>query len=168
MKRVILDTNIYGKLVEDKEMMNKVANGIANHEFIIYDASIIKKELRATPKKAIQEFKKLRILLLNIYDSFITKDNQNLQFNKLVEALSNDYFSEYKKNKGGLSDESIKNDLIIVATATIYQLDIIISDDERSMLSEKAVRSYKIINNKYGLKDPIFKMYSKFKKELTR
>lgn len=164
----MLDTSVYGKLIVDEEILNKVMKKYQNHEFIIYSTPIIRKELRATPKTAVHGVKKLRILLLNLYDSFITKDNQNLKFNKLIEALSNDYFLEYKKNKGSLSNEAIRNDLVIVATATIYQLDVIVSDDEKTMLSDKAIRSYISVNKKYGLKEPKFKKYSKFKKELTR
>ena len=164
----MFDTSVYGKLVADEEILDKIRGKSQTYEFIIYGTPIIRKELRATPKTAVHEARKLRILLLNLYDSLIIKDNQILKFNKLVEDLSSDYFLEYKKNKGSLSNEAIKNDLIIVATATIYQLDIIVSDDEKTMLSDKAVDSYKAVNRKYGLKDPIFKRYTQFKKELTR
>lgn len=168
MERIMFDTSVYGKLVEDEEILNKVKEKYQNHEFIIYSTIIIRKELRATPKSVVHGIIKLRILLLNLYDSFITKDSQNLKFNKLVEALSSDYFSEYRKNKGSLSNETLRNDFVIAATATIYHLDVIVSDDEKTMLSEKAVNSYKSVNRKYGLKDPTFKKYSQFKKELTR
>lgn len=168
MKRIILDTSVYGKLVEDDNLIHKLIEKNQNHEFIIYGTSIIRKELRATPKGAVYGFRKLRILLLNLYDALILKDNQNLKFNKLIATLSSDYLLEYKKNKGSLSNEDMRNDFVIVATATIYQLDVIISDDEKSMLSEKAVNSYRQINKNYGLKDPDFKKYSQFKKELTR
>ncbi len=164
----MLDTSIYGKLVEDTRLMNNINEKRKSNQFVIYGTSIIRKELRATPKDAFYGAKKLRILLLNLYDNFITKENQDLKVNKLVEALSNDYFLEYKKNKGNLSNESIINDFMIIATATIYQLDVIVSDDERSMLSDKAVKSFKNVNKEYGLKDPKFKKYSQFRIELTR
>ena len=164
----MFDTSVYGKFVIDEEILDKVKKKCKTHEFIVYGTPVIRKELRATPKTIVHEGGKLRILLLNLYDSFVTKDNQNLKFNKLVEALSRDYFSEYKKNKGSLSNEAIRNDLAIIATATIYRLDIIVSDDERTMLSDKAIKSYKSVNKKYGLKDPYFKKYAQFKKELTR
>lgn len=164
----MLDTSVYGKLIEETGVLNRVSNKIKSHEFMIYGNPIIRKELRATPKTFVHGVKKLRILLLNLYDNFIAKDNQNLKLNKLVETLSHDYFVEYKRNKGGSSNEAISNDLAIIATATIYQLDVVISDDERTMLSEKAVSSYKSVNKKYGLKDPKFIKYSQFKKELMR
>ena len=91
-----------------------------------------------------------------------------MEYNKLIETLAEDYFKEYKKQNGSLSEKSIKNDLIIIATATIYQLDIIISNDERSMLSNSAINAYNKINKKYGLKNPEFKTYEKFKEEIKR
>ena len=168
MKRIMFDTSVYGKLVEDGEVLIRVNEKTENHEFVIYGTEVIRKELRATPKTAIHGSGKLRILLLNLYDSFVVRDNQKLKFNKLVEDLSNDYFLEYKKNKGNLSNEAMINDFIIIATATIYQLDVIVSDDEKTMLSDKGVKSYQSVNGKYGLSGTIFKKYSQFKQELTR
>ena len=109
MKRIIFDTSVYGKLVEDEEVLKKVNEKNEKHEFIIYGAKIIRKDLRAAPKTSLSGIKKLRILLLNLYDKFVSKDSRDLKFNKLVEALSSDYFAEYKRNKGGMSSESIKN-----------------------------------------------------------
>ena len=168
MKRIMLDTSVYGRLVKEEEVLKKISSRCKTHEFVIYGTPIIRQELRATPKAAVYGVKKLRIMLLNVYDSFITKENQNLKFNKLIEALSEDYFLEYRKNKGSLSNDAMRNDFIIIATATIYQLDVVISDDERTMLSEKAIDSYTHVNKKYGLKDPAFKKYTQFKIELTR
>ena len=164
----MFDTSIYGKLVEDKDVFNEVDKKSENHEFVIYGTQIIRNELRATLKSATYEKRKLRILLLNVYDNFVKEENRDLKFNKLVETLAVDYFMEYKKNKGSLSNEAIRNDLIIIATATIYQLDIVISDDEKTMLADNLLYSYKLVNKRYGIKDPIFKKYSQFKKELLR
>lgn len=164
----MFDTSVYGRLVKEDVVLNEINNRKKTHEFVIYGSPLIRQELRATPKTALYGDRKLRILLLNIYDNFITKENQNLKFNKLIETLSKDYFSEYRKNGGNLPSEAMRNDFIIIATATIYQLDIIISDDENTMLSDKAVDSYINVNKKYGLKDPKFRKYNEFRKELSR
>lgn len=168
MERIMFDTSVYGKLVKEEDVLDKINSRCKTHEFVIYGAPLIRQELRATPKTTLYGAKKLRILLLNVYDSFITKENQILKFNKLIETLSGDYFSEYRKNKGNLSNEAMRNDFIIIATATIYQLDVVVSDDEATMLSEKAVNSYMHVNKKYGLRDPKFKKYGEFKTELSR
>ncbi|MCH8004463.1 MAG: hypothetical protein IH934_07595 [Nanoarchaeota archaeon] len=165
-KRIILDTSVYGRLVSDKITLQNIEEKRESHRIVIYGTTIVRQELRGTPKHVTLEGKKLRILLLNIYDSLVTR--HNLEFNKLIRTLSNDYFKAYRKEDGSLSNQEINNDLVIVATATIYNLDIIVSDDERSMLSDKAIRAYKKVNKEYGIKNPIFKKFNNFKEEIAR
>lgn len=166
MRRIIFDTSVYGKLVEDDLVRGKFEKKFENSEYVVYGNSIIRKELRDTPKSTIFRNKKLRLLLLTLYDSFVKKDNHDLKINPLIERLSEDYFKQYKRQNGVFSKEEMKNDLIIIATATIYQLDVVISNDERTMLSPICLTVYKTVNKRYGLKDPVFKLYSIFKKEL--
>ena len=167
MKRILFDTSVYGKLIEDLEIVEKIGKLIPN-KFVVYGAKIIREELRETPKKLKIEAGNKRILLLHIYDSFVKKEHHDLGYNKLIETLTEDYFKEYKKQQGSLSKRSMKNDLIIIAIATIYQLDIIISNDKKSMLSNSAINAYEKINKEYGLKNPIFKTYKEFKEEIKR
>lgn len=165
-KRVLLDTSVYGRLVSDKITLQNLEEKQEAHKIVIYGTKILRHELRETPKHMTLEGKKLRILLLGIYDSLVS--SHNLEFNKLVRTLSNDYFKAYKEEGGSLSNQEISNDLIIVATATIYNLDIVVSDDERSMFSDKAIRAYKKVNKDYGMKNPLFKKYNNFKEEIAR
>ena len=167
-KKVILDTSVYGRLVSDEITLHHLKEEQETHHFIIYGTKVIRSELRKTPRSTTLEGKKLRILLLGIYDSLVKKDHHDLIYNKLIETLSQDYFKAYKKEGGSLSSQQMKNDLIIIATATIYQLDVVISDDQRSMFSDKAISAYSIVNKEYGLKNPAFKAYSIFKEELSR
>lgn len=165
MRKILFDTSVYGKLVEDSKTSDLIKEK-RKKEFIIYGCSTIRKELRNTPKDIIYGNRKVQTLLLEAYDSLIVKENHNLKFNDLVENLSNAYFKEYRKQKGNLGEKAMKNDLIIIATATIYQLDIIVSNDVKTMLGDKAIQSYKKVNGRYGIKDPEFKTYEKFKREL--
>lgn len=165
MNRILFDTSVYGRLIYEPEILEKIKREY-KEKIIIYGCSTIRKELRDTPKHIIHGKRKVQIELLNVYDSFIVKENHDLKYNRLVEDLVEDYIREYKKNKGAASSSSIKNDFTIIATATIYQLEIIISDDKRTMFSDKAIESYKKVNGRYGLADPEFKEYEKFKKEL--
>lgn len=165
MNRILFDTSVYGRLIYESEILQKIRDEY-KQEFIIYGCSTIRKELKKTPKTIALGNKKVQILLLEVYDSFIIKENHDLKYNKLVKDLSEDYLREYKKNEGSLSEFSIKNDFIIIATATIYQLDIVVSGDKKSMLSEKAIKSYEKINSVYGLKNPKWREYENFKKEL--
>ncbi len=166
MKRIILDTSVYGKLLEDDFIREKFEKKFESSEYIVYGNPIIRKELRSTTKSIIFKDKKLRLLLLALYDSFVKKENHDLKINPLVEKLSKDYFEQYKRQKGFFSKEEMKNDLIIIATATIYYLDVIVSNDEKTMLSPICLKVYDTINKKYGLNNPMFKLYSAFKKEL--
>ena len=166
MHRLLLDTSVYGKLVADNDIVDILVKRKRNSRFVIYGSSLIRNELRATPRTLIHGTKKLRILLLNLYETFITKANHALEYNRLIETLSNDYFSEYRRHKGHSSQATLRNDFSIIATATIYKLDIVVSDDERTMLSNAALASYKAVNKKYGLPDPAFKTYNQFKAEL--
>lgn len=166
MKRVIFDTSVYGKLVEDDIIRGNFEKKFERGEYVVYGNSVIRKELRDTPKSIIFNDKKLRLLLLVLYDSFVKKKNHDLNMNPLIEKLSKDYFLQYKRQKGSSSKEEMKNDFIIIATATIYQLDVIVSNDEKTMLSQICLAVYKTVNHRYGLKNPVFKLYSTFKKEL--
>ena len=167
MKKIIFDTSVYGELIKDIEIADIIAKHIPK-EFVIYGNKIIRDELRDTSKKIKIGNKSKRILLLGLYDSFVRKDHHNLKYNKLIETLAQDYFNEYKKQKGGFSSKSINNDFIIIATATIYQMDIVVSKDKKSMLGDKAIKSYEIINKSYGLKDPKFELYNSFKNKIKR
>lgn len=44
--------------------------------------------------------------------------------------------------------------------------DTSVSGDKKSMLSEKAIRSYEKVNSEYGLANPKWRHYEDFKKEL--
>jgi hypothetical protein len=56
--------------------------------------------------------------------------------------------------------------MMIVAEATISKLDIVVSDDNRTMLSEPAKRAYFSVNKEHNLFTPNFIGYSEFKKKL--
>jgi len=167
MKRIMFDTSVYGELIKELEVVDEIVRCIPNH-IVMYGTKIIRNELRETPKGGREHGKGKKLLLLKIYDLMVRKEHHSLECNKLVETLAEDYFKGYKKQGGALSNDAMANDLRIIATATIYQLDIIVSDDEHSMLSNHAVKSYKSINAAYGLKNPAFENYSSFKKRIKR
>ena len=167
MKRVILDTSVYGKFVDEPEIADMVLKRVPE-EFVIYGTETIKKELRETPKHLIHKGKKLRIILLSFYGAFIRKSHHDLSYNKLVETLTKDYLLEYKRKGGVTPSRKLKNDFTIIATATIYKLDIVISDDEETMLSPLSIETYQFVNKKYGMPDPVFKKYRAFREELLK
>ena len=83
MKRVIMDTNVYGLIVVDLDR-NKVKEALKKGlRVIVYGMPLIRKELRDTPKNIRAEGANLRNYLLSLYDE--VTGNRTLKY--LKEAL---------------------------------------------------------------------------------
>lgn len=169
MKRVILDTNIYGKIIEKREV-DFILSNLQKGSIIIYGSDVIRKELRDTSKEKImleQNKKiKIRLLLLNIYD-FIIKNHQ-LKTTDSVKELAEAYYAAYKKFGGIKIKEEILNDFIIVSTAAVNNLDVVYSEDNKTMLSKEAINCYELVNEIKKLKMPKFKSYEEFKNDISK
>lgn len=163
MLRVIFDTNIYGKLIEE-EQFNVVRSTIKNDKgFIIYGFQPIRKELRDTPKN--EKLGKLgkRNLLLTVYDE-LTR-GRYLQDSLEIQHLALRFYNTYRHN-GGIRDwkkTNINVDFTIVACATFYKLDLVVSDDSRTLMSKPALKAFKQICVKEGRWQPNFWTYSDLK-----
>ena len=164
MKRVILDTNIYGVIVLDKNRQSVRYSIEKEKKAVIYNLPLIRKELRDTPKSMRVEGENLRNYLLRIYDEF-TK-NHELKFANAAEGLADTYFKIYKELGGYASKAEIIKDFTIVAYASLNSLDIVASNDNKTMLSEKARKSYKIVNQVKKISLPRFLNYEDFKKDI--
>lgn len=163
-RRIILDTSIYGKIIEDHledEMIEKV--NLHKHDMIIYGISIIRKEIRAAPKHTKDRYS-LRLALLRLYDALI-KDHE-LKITPLAHALALLYYKQYRMRGGSVSWKHMMNDMTIVAEATISKLDIIVSDDNRTMLARPAKDAYFAVNKEHSLITPNFIGYEEFKQKL--
>lgn len=165
-KRILLDTSVYGKLVLDVPFSSLLVQRKKDVEFVFYGNSVIRNELRATPKHITLINRRLRSYLLQTYDSLITKENHNLIVNMFVEQLSDLYYGEYRKRKGASGEASIKNDFIIVACASIYQMDIVVSDNKKTLLSDAALKAYEYVNKMQGFRNPIYLEYERFKEKV--
>jgi len=169
MKRVILDSNIYGKIIEKMDM-NFVLERSSKTNLVIYGTDLIRKELRDTPKKKIMVSEnkkvKIRLLLLNLYDTIVK--NHQLKTTEVIKDTAEAYYLAYKQFEGLKSREEIINDFRIVSTATINGLDIIYSEDNRTMISDKSVKSYELVNKIKKLKTPSFESYEEFKNDLSK
>jgi len=115
------------------------------------DARTIRDELREIPKFLTVEGKSYRQILLAIYDQ-ITK-NHSYPLESLSETLEEEYWKAYK---GGVAKRKIFPDFLIVAIATIHRLDIIVSEDERTMKSRPAIAAYRQVNGQKELQTPKF------------
>lgn len=161
MKRLLADTNFYGILAKDAERL-KVVSGIkSNSGLIVYGFKTIRDELRDIPKKIKIEGKSLRIDLLNLYDEITGK--HSLGFNDVIAKRADDYYKAYREFGGFKPKNEISDDFIIVSCASLNNLDIVVSNDEKSMLAENALRAYNLVNSVIGKKTPKFISYEKFK-----
>ena len=110
-KRILLDTSVYGRLAEDDAIFSLLIERKKDVSVVFYGCTIIRNELRATPKEIRELNKSLRMHLLYLYDTLITKENHNLMVNEFVEMLAKRYMVDYKKQGGAVSYEHFKNDL---------------------------------------------------------
>ena len=156
-KRVLLDTNVYDVLIEEgaRALVEKI---IKEKPVVIYGTKLIRDELRNTPKGIKVGNKSLRMLLLNMYDLLVGK--HSIEETDLTHFLALEYLKEYK---GGSSKTKMLNDCVIVASATLKELDIICSNDKKTMLSKQARKAYEKVNKANDLKTPKFIVYEKFK-----
>ncbi len=163
MLRVILDTNIFELILVDADRI-KIHGGLHIKEVYIYGFSIIRKELRAVPKKKIAGIN-LRAALLRVYDELVKKtyaeDNN-------ITNLAEKYFRAYKELNPNASYKKMINDFLIIACASLKNLDIVVSEDNSTMLNDNAIKVYKLINAAEKIKHPDFIGFNEFKNILSR
>ena len=164
MKRILSDTNFYGLLSKDEERLKVVEKIKTSSKIVIYGFNTIRNELRDVPKLIRIENKNLRIDLLNLYDTIV--ENHILELNSKISDVAESYYKAYREFGGIRSKEDIRNDLIIVSAASLNNLDIVVSNDEKTMLAENAVRAYNLINSVINRRIPKFISYRDFKKLL--
>lgn len=167
MKRILLDTNIYGLIVVDTER-NTVKERIMSKlgkTFIVYGTSVIKNELRNTPKGFIDGIN-LRNDLMSVYREIIR--NREFDISQSDRNLAESYFRAYRELGGNVSKKKIMNDFLIVASATNHVLDIVVSEDARTMLGDISLKSYKLVNS--TLRKPMFRFisYEEFKRDIKK
>ena len=148
MLKWILDTNIYGELVEEEE--NKRLGEIIGKEkingnIIIHNFKIIRNELReARAMNVLELYDKLTANTIHISD-------------KKVEEIAEAYFRKYKEN-GGIQEktQNFMNDMRIIAFASLKGTDVICSNDKKAFHNKLAKRTYVEVNGKFLLRPPYF------------
>ncbi len=155
-KKVLLDTNVYDKIsLTDEELIPRI---VASVNVIVYGCRVIRQELRAVPKQEKAGSRKLRIVLLSAYDLLVR--NHDLPVEEIAESAAQEYLKEYfgKKPK-----KELYSDFLIVAVASLKQLDIVCTNDNRTMASSDAIKAFQRVNQRNGLRTPEFIPYEKFK-----
>ncbi len=160
MLRIIFDTNIYGKIIEE-ENFEQIATKIKSDvNFKVYGYSPIRKELRDTPKSSRLGKLNRRNLLLNVYDGIT--NGKYLRDSLVIHRLAMKFYNTYRE-LGGIRNwekTNINVDFTIVACAMFYKLDIVVSDDSKTMLSKQALKAFRHISIKEALRQPTFWKYS--------
>lgn len=158
MLRVIFDTNIYGLLIKEEKIERIRDELLKDSNFVICGFGLVRKELRDTPKNEKLGRLSKRNLLLGLYDE-LTKGKylkDSIQINKL--ALK--FYNAYREFDGIRNWNEVNVDFTIVACASFYKLDVVVSDDSKTMLSKSATKAYKHITLKEGMWHPNFWKYS--------
>jgi len=155
--RVIFDTNIYGFLLQEPNLELVEQKLIHESNLKVYGCQIIRQELRDKAEK------KARIALLELYDH-ITKEIR-LEEKAKTDKLAKEYYEEAKSiRKGDIRNwEELREDYTIVAIASAYNLDIVFSHDQKTMLSDYSKEAYTKVNLKASLRTPNFVDYKHLK-----
>ena len=162
MKRILLDANIYGEIVIDPDI-EKIKGKIRNAG-IIYGFRVIRNKMRATSKSRYAGNHGLRVSLLSLYDE-VTRGKEFV-ITEEMKRIAQSYYSAYREFGGSKSFGSIGEDFVIIACASVHGIDIVVSDDEKSMLTENAVRAYRLVNGIAKKRMPDFIDYEEFKRRL--
>lgn len=168
-KTYILDTNVYGEILIEPKSEQLVKNIKTNKSFFIYGVDIIGDELSDTPKHIMYKGKITQKLLTDLFE---TLADEIITVTPLAYHLAKDYLNRYKAfAKSGKykiikqkhAEKSLRTDFQIIAIASILSVDIVVSSDKRTMLSELAKDVYGIVNKSNGLRTPELVEYTKFK-----
>ncbi len=164
MVRMLFDTNVYGMLVVDPDV-HTLLRSLATGSINVVNLSLIRQELRHTPKRISKSKRSARISLLNLYDQIVRGDP--IQPNRRIDALADAFYREYRRQGGNVGRKKMMNDLKIVACASMAGCDIIASEDNRTMKSHRAQKAYGIVAVANNLRPPTFISYDQLKRSIT-
>lgn len=167
MNRVLPDTNFYELMLKYLEV-EKIRMIKDNGTLIFYGIDLIRKELRATPRRKTEivrgKLLKLRNALLLTYD--LLTDNHHYKIDSSNILLADEYYIAYRVLKGIVPKNEIITDFKIVACASIHNIDILVSDDNKTMLSPESKKAYSSVNEMRKLTTPNFIDFEEFKRLL--
>lgn len=149
---MVLDTDI-----------DAIKDGIKRDTVIIYGLRLVRKELRAASRSKYIGNRGLRISLLSLYDEI---SKMEYEITEDMKRTAEAYYKTYREFGGSKSMKSIIDDLLIVACASAHQIDIVVSEDNKSMLTENALKAYRLVNSIMRKRTPDFIGYEKFKQML--
>ncbi len=133
--------------------------------FRFYGFEEVRHELKAAPRMAVHFSENLRADLLRLYEEVIAKE---YSFEQKMMDFAVEYYSAYRSFGGGISHKDIVTDFLIVACASLKEVDIVVSQDSGSMLNVYAKRAYSEVNSRHSLAVPKLWAYEAFRKEIGK
>jgi len=172
----ILDTNVYGEILIEKNSEKVIDNIEKDKSLYIFGVDIIKEELHDVPSDKKIKGKIFRETILSAYNSLI---DEELISPPIARYLASQYYKNYsklmksgkyifKKKELKYSEEDLKNDFQIIAIAALKGIDIIVSADKRTMLSDIAKKTYDVVNKINNLRTPRLIDYFEFRKRYIK
>ena len=158
MLRVIFDTNIYGLLLQERDIFLLEEKIEQDKEFVVYGFSLIRKELRDIPKAIKFGKSNQRNLILSLYDRLT--HGRYLSESIKIDRLALKYYNVYRLYGGIHTWHEMRVDFTLVACATYYNLDIVYSEDKKTLASKTALKAYKHVNSQDNFRTPTFFTYS--------
>jgi len=158
MKRLIIDTSSYEEMLISLSPPELVILS-KRHPYAVEGFVVIRKELRDVPRKRMLHLRsgeqaKMRLSLLSLYD-YLT-GGRSYPLDEKMAITAEEYFAEYSSARGTKNWEEMESDFEIVACASHKQVDIVVSEDAKTMLSELAMDAYRKVNEKLNLETPRF------------
>ncbi|HZX19383.1 MAG TPA: hypothetical protein VFF13_00015 [archaeon] len=147
--RAMIDTSAYELL--HLQHLSALDRLVEEGSVVVYGCNVVRRELREISPKMKLGGKSFRNILLNIYDKLTEKHSYQLE--SVADNLAEEYWNAYE---GGIAKRKLMDDFRIVAISSLHNLDLVVSQDDKSMKSGVAVRAYLKVNNANGFRTPAF------------
>ncbi len=162
MKKLLLDTSIYGEMIVDADLDVLLVWFSSKRDILPYGFTVVKKELKDVPESTPFLERETQRLVRWLY-AFFTRGRTLVVRRDKVQELAQEYCRVYEQLGGLFPLSHVENEFLIVACGSITNMDIVTSDDNVPMVSETTARVYEKVNAKRGLRVPRFFDYDDFR-----
>lgn len=149
---ILIDTSVYISALADKEI-EEILREISKREFII-SSEVIEKEIDMASKFLRKIDKKDDAQLLK--DLYVNVISGTIKITDRIIELSNKYAIEVKNKISKDRSKEMKDDFMIVSSATIGNVRVITTFNRKTMANPEIVSIYKEINDRNKFKTPLF------------
>ncbi len=161
-----MDTSFYGNLLAEPDRKQLIDKIKASKSIFIIGIDVIEEELYETPLHVTYRGEITQKLLLALFEFLV---DENVKLPPVAAYLAEQYLEDYKKKakkqKKRFAEKNLRIDFEIIALASLRSVNIVVSADKRTMLSDSAKKAYDAVNAKNGLRTPELVDYESFKQE---